>query len=124
MRKKYFPLIVLMLFFFAVTLVYAQSSSGTKAAAGNSNIQDRIANQQKRINEGVKARKISPDEAKTLQAKLDDIKKEEAAAKADGKFTKEERAKLNQMLDANNKLIQRESGDKEKKAETKKGEAQ
>ena len=121
MRKKYFPLIVLMFFFFACTLVYAQSTSVTKAASGDSNIQDRISNQQKRINEGVKAGKISPDEAKTLQAKLDDIKKEVAAAKADGKFTKEERAKLNQMLDVNNKLIQTESGDKEKKAETNKG---
>lgn len=124
MRKKYFPLIALMFFFFACTLVYAQSTSVTKAASGDSNIQDRISNQQKRINEGVKAGKISPDEAKTLQAKLDDIKKEVAAAKADGKFTKEERAKLNQMLDVNNKLIQTESGDKEKKAETNKGKTQ
>jgi hypothetical protein len=67
--------------------------------------EQRIANQQKRIDQALHAKEITPDEAKMLQGNLDKAKEELTRMKADGKFTKEEKDKLNGMLDQNGQLI-------------------
>ncbi len=74
-------------------------------AAKEADPEQRIANQQKRIDQALQAKEITPDNAKTLQGGLDKIKEEMTRAKADGKITKEEKDKLNSMLDQNGELI-------------------
>jgi hypothetical protein len=67
--------------------------------------EQRIATQQKRIDQALQAKEITPDGAKPLQGGLDKIKEEMTRMKADGQLTKEEKDKLNSMLDQNGQLI-------------------
>ena len=57
-------------------------------------IDQRQANQQKRINQGVASGQLTPQETANLQKRESKIAADEAAAKADGKVTKAERAHL------------------------------
>jgi hypothetical protein len=80
-------------------------------AAQTPDPEQRIANQQKRIDQALQANEITPDSAKMLQDDLNKIKDEMTRMKADGKLSKEETDKLNTMLHQNGQLI-----DKTKKA--------
>lgn len=78
------------------------------AFAGNTHdpeIQGRIAEQQKRIDEGIAAGQLTRGEADILQDNLNWIKTEEARLKADGKLTPKERQRLSKMLDRNSDMI-------------------
>ena len=68
-------------------------------------IQDRIMEQQKRIDEGIASGSLTRDEAARVQDNLNRIKAEEARLKADGKLTKRERARLQHELDRNSDKI-------------------
>ena len=68
-------------------------------------INDRIAEQQKRIDEGIASGQLTRAEADILQDNLNWIKAEETRLKADGKLTPKERARLNKMLDKNSNMI-------------------
>ena len=68
-------------------------------------INDRIAEQQKRIDEGIASGQLTRAEADILQDNLNWIKAEETRLKADGKLTPKERARLNKMLDRNSNMI-------------------
>ena len=68
-------------------------------------INDRIAEQQKRIDEGIASGQLSSAEADILQDNLNWIKAEDTRLKADGKLTPKERARLNKMLDRNSNMI-------------------
>jgi hypothetical protein len=68
-------------------------------------INDRITEQQKRIDEGIASGQLSSAEADILQDNLNWIKAEETRLKADGKLTPKERARLNKMLDRNSNMI-------------------
>jgi hypothetical protein len=68
-------------------------------------INDRIAEQQKRIDEGIASGQLNRAEADILQDNLNWIKAEETRLKADGKLTPKERARLNKMLDRNSNMI-------------------
>jgi hypothetical protein len=74
-------------------------------AAKQQNIEQRIANQQQRINQGLQAKELTPDDAKTLQGNLDKVKQEWTKLKAENKLTNEEKTKLNGLLDQNGQLI-------------------
>jgi hypothetical protein len=67
--------------------------------------EQRIATQQKRIDQALQAKEVTPDGAKPLQGGLDKIKEEITRMKADGQLTKEEKDKLNGMLNQNSQLI-------------------
>jgi hypothetical protein len=69
--------------------------------------EQRIATQQKRIDQALQAKEITPDGAKPLQGGLDKIREELTRMKADGQLSKEEKDKLNSMLDQNSQLIEK-----------------
>jgi len=68
-------------------------------------IDQRIANQQRRIDQGIHSGQLTHDEARILQDNLNHIQREEARLKADGSLTNEERERLQRMLDQNSKII-------------------
>lgn len=68
-------------------------------------IHERVSDQQKRIDEGIRTGQLTHSEAATLQDNLNWIKETEARLKADGKLTPPERKKLDRMLDRNNDMI-------------------
>lgn len=68
-------------------------------------IQDRIAEQQKRLDDGISSQALTRAEAVTLQDNLNWIKGEEARLKKDGLLTKRERVRLHRMLDLNSTMI-------------------
>ncbi len=68
-------------------------------------IDQRIANQQRRIEQGIHSGQLTRDEARILQDNLNHIQREEARMKADGSLTNEERERLHRMLDQNSDVI-------------------
>jgi polyhydroxyalkanoate synthesis regulator phasin len=69
-------------------------------------IQQRVANQQKRINEGIKSGALTQDESKTLQDNLNYVQQEEKRLTAAGKFTQADKDRLNRILDQNSKMVE------------------
>jgi len=68
-------------------------------------LQGRIAEQQSRIRQGIKARDLTRQEAAILQDNLSWIKKRLDRLIADGRLTKSERDRLESMLDQNGRMI-------------------
>ena len=68
-------------------------------------IMERFANQQRRIDDGVKKGTLTKDEAALVQDNLNRIKDKEAKLAADGKLTPEEKKILNDKLDMNGEMI-------------------
>lgn len=69
-------------------------------------VHQRIANQQKRINEGIKSGKLTQNESKTLLDNLNYIQQEEKRLTAAGKFTEADKERLNKILDQNSEMIE------------------
>jgi hypothetical protein len=90
----------------------------TPAVPGNPTATPRIdqreANQEKRIQQGVKSGQLTPRETARLQAEQGRIERAEQRAKADGKVTPQERAKLTRMQDHASRDIAREKHDKQR----------
>ena len=78
--------------------------------------EQRIANQQSRIDQALKANEITPDDAKMLQGGLDKIKEEMTRMKADGQLSKAETDKLDSMLVQHSQLINKTREAKKKAA--------
>jgi hypothetical protein len=68
-------------------------------------IDQRIANQQRRIDQGIILGELTRDEARILQDNLNYIQREQARLKADRSLTHEERERLHKMLDQNSDII-------------------
>lgn len=68
-------------------------------------IEQRLANQEKRIDQAVQAKELTPDDAKLVQDNVNKIKQDWTRLKTENKLTKEERDKLNARLDQNSELI-------------------
>lgn len=68
-------------------------------------IRERIMRQQKKIDHGVFSGALTLEEAKILQDNLDQIKTEEEKLRAEGKLTSTERARLEEKLNVNGKMI-------------------
>jgi hypothetical protein len=77
-------------------------------------IQKREANQQKRIDQGVKSGELTPKEAGRLERKQAKIKQDEERMKADGKLTPQERRKLKKEQDRASKDIYRKKHNEQK----------
>ena len=88
-------------------LVLAQTTSTPRIA-------QRQAEQQKRIDQGVKSGELNKKEAARLQKGQARVQKMEDKAMADGKMTKMERRKIEQAQDQESKKIYREKHDKQK----------
>jgi polyhydroxyalkanoate synthesis regulator phasin len=68
-------------------------------------IKQRIANQQKRIDEGIKSGALTQNESKILLDNLNYVQQEEKRLAAGGKFTQADKERLNKILDQNSKMI-------------------
>lgn len=94
----------------------ASSNSGVPEHPGKA-IEWRIRNQYKRIHEGVKAKKLTMDEAKSLKANVDavrqQLKADAAQDKQSGgkKITADQYGQLKQMLDTNSAAIHDDKND-------------
>jgi len=101
MDKRWF-LALVAAFILAVGGSVAPAFAG---AAKEVSPEQRIEAQQKRIDQALKANEVTPDDAKMLQGGLDKVKEEMTRMKADGQLSKEEKDKLDSMLDQNGQLI-------------------
>ncbi len=84
------------------------------ATAQTDRIDQRQANQQKRIDEGIKKGELTKSEADRLQKNQQRIQKMEDRAKTDGKITPEERRRIERAQDKQSHSIHRESTDRQK----------
>ena len=91
-------------------LVLAQSTGTTSTPR----IDQRQAEQQKRIDQGAKSGGLNKKEAARLKKGQQRIQKMENRAMADGKMTEKERKKIERAQDQESKKIYREKHDKQK----------
>ena len=68
-------------------------------------IEQRVANQQKRIDDAVKSKDLTQAEANILKNNLNYVKQEEARLKAAGKLNDKEQERLGKMLEDNGSMI-------------------
>ncbi len=82
--------------FHRVSIIAGMFMMSAAAFAGTSDpvVQQREANQQQRIEQGVRSGQLTPREAGRLEAQQARIQQSEARMKADGNLTPRERAKL------------------------------
>jgi polyhydroxyalkanoate synthesis regulator phasin len=69
-------------------------------------IDQRIHNQQNRIDQGVRAGSLTREEARILRSNLKYIMEQSRGIKKDGVITNAERRRLNALLDENSNMIQ------------------
>ena len=79
-------------------------------------VDQREANQQARIDQGVKSGELTPKETARLENGQAKVQAEEAKAKSDGVVTKKERTKLAHAQDKQSKKIHHQKHDKQKQA--------
>jgi len=99
-REMFLKVFVVVVCFIGMTI-----ASALAVSPPGSEIEKRIANQHKRIDEGIKSGALTHDEAKVLQGNLRHIQQEEERLRADGKLTQAEKERLNRMLDQNGQMI-------------------
>ena len=90
-------------------LAAAQSTDTTSTKR----IDQRQANQQKRIEQGEKSGQLTQKEAKKLEKGQAHVQKMEDKAVSDGKVTKKERKRIEHAQDVQSKRIAREKHDKQ-----------
>jgi hypothetical protein len=78
-------------------------------------IPERLARQQRRIDSGIKSKKLTSEESKVLLENLDFIKKDEARLKGDKKLTPQEQDRLHTLLDQNSAMIEKKKDNPVKK---------
>ncbi|MBI3374174.1 MAG: hypothetical protein HY017_20805 [Betaproteobacteria bacterium] len=78
-------------------------------------VDQRQANQERRIEQGVKSGQLTTKEAARLEKGQARVQKMENKASADGKVTKKERAKIEHAQDQQSRKIAREKHDKQHK---------
>jgi hypothetical protein len=97
-----------------VLCAFALGAAAQAPAAGSTQrIDKRQANQQQRIDKGVKSGQIDQREAARLEKGQARVQKMEDKARADGTVTKAERAKIEKAQDRQSKRIAREANDKQ-----------
>jgi hypothetical protein len=94
-----------------ITLVTAGGTIGlaSSAEAGTNSprIDRKQANQQRRINQGIRSGALTPGETYRLQRRQANIKAKEARFKSDGNLSRRERRVLNNNLNNSSKAIYR-----------------
>ena len=76
-------------------------------------LDQREANQQRRIDQGVNSGQLTGKEAARLEKRADRLNAAEAKAKSDGVVTKAERARLEREANRNSRVIAREKHDRQ-----------
>jgi hypothetical protein len=105
--KRIPTLTLCLVFLFAASAALAQSVDSTA-------IDQREANQQQRIQQGISSGQLSPKEATRLERQEGRIAAQEDRMKADGKLSKAERARLNREQNRESKRIYRQKHDAQK----------
>jgi len=77
-------------------------------------IEERQANQQQRIEQGLRSGRITPQEARVLQNEQRRIQVAERRAAADGRISRSERQRIEQMQDQADAHIRHELRDRER----------
>ena len=95
------------MFFLAAVLATMILSDSAFAQTATPRVQKREKRQQKRIEQGVKSRELTPGETRRLEAQEGRIKADEMNAKSDGKVTPAERRKLNREQNRESRRIYR-----------------
>lgn len=96
-------------------LALAQTTPApTPSDKAGARIDQRQANQQKRIDEGVKSGDLTKRETERLQKNQERIQKMEDKARADGKVTKQEARRIEHAQDRQSKAIAHERHDKQR----------
>lgn len=109
--KRTSSLLIAVLAAFAVP-VLAQTAP-TRNPAATPGVDQRQANQQQRIDQGVKSGELTGKEAARLEKGQERVQKMEDKAKADGKVTPKERERLQQAQSQESKKIYREKHDRQ-----------
>jgi hypothetical protein len=90
------------------TLILASLALGAQAQTPTTpRVDQRQANQEKRIDQGVASGALTQKEATRLENQQDRVENMEDKAKADGQVTKRERAKLHAAQDHSSRTIAR-----------------
>jgi hypothetical protein len=91
----------------ALTLVALLATPLTALAQSNETpvLDKREANQQKRIDQGVRSGQLTPRETANLEAREAKLNADEAKAKADGVVTRKERARLQSEANRDSRKI-------------------
>jgi uncharacterized membrane protein YebE (DUF533 family) len=84
------------------------------AQTSTPNIDQRQANQQQRIDQGVKSGQLTGKEAARLEKGQEHVQKVEDKAKADGVVTKKERARIQHAENVQSRHIAREKHDRQR----------
>jgi hypothetical protein len=93
------------------TAAFAQAPAAPKDPLATPRIDQREANQEKRIEQGVASGQLTPRETNRLQRKEAHIATAEQRAKADGVVTPQERKRLTKMENHTSRDIRREKHD-------------
>lgn len=96
-------------------LVGFLSTGGAFAQTATPRIARRQAEQQARINQGVRSGELIPEEARGLRAEQRLVRITKRAMKADGTVTPSERRVLNRQLNRTSRDISREKHDAQKR---------
>ncbi|HTZ40483.1 MAG TPA: hypothetical protein VMB77_10010 [Syntrophales bacterium] len=86
---------------------------GTGGSISDPGIQQRMQNQEQRIQQGVSSGELTPKEAGKLEAREAKIKQDELRMKSDGDLTPQERQKLNKELDKASNRIYKQKHDRQ-----------
>ena len=70
------------------------------------NIPERLATQQRRIDQGIKSKELTQQEAKVLQDNLNYVKNEDARLRAAGKLSDQEKDRLHMLIDQTRDMIE------------------
>lgn len=99
----------------AIAVAIALAFTGSAfAQTATPNIDKRQANQEKRIEQGVKSGELTPKETANLEKREAKLQTDKEKAKADGVVTKKERAKLQHEANRDSKAIYRQKHDAQK----------
>jgi len=104
------------MFAFRILAILAIAGLAFSAAAQTTStprIDQRQANQERRIEQGERSGQLNPKEAARLEKGQARIDKMEKKAVADGKVTKKERARIEKAQDRESRRIYREKHDKQ-----------
>jgi hypothetical protein len=96
-------------------LAFAQATPVAPATPATAGIDKRQAEQQKRIDQGVKSGQLTPREAAKLEKGQAKVQRMEDKAKADGVVTAKERKQIAREQDKQSKRIAHEKHDKQHK---------
>ncbi len=92
---------------------FAQPKSAPKDPAATPGLDQRQANQEKRIEQGVASGQLNAKEAERLEKREDKLEADKQAAKADGKVTAQERKQLHREANRDSRAVYRQNHDRQ-----------